>query len=155
MKPKRSASSATPTCRSPTTAERAIRMAKVKQKVSGGFRTPRYAAGYCRISGYLQSMALQGYNPLTAMDIALNGNAASMVEKPTKNNPNNQGQKQGASSYYICFFTVLFLRSPVIPHMWPNRHHSGAEQRVNIGIREAQFAHDFTGMLSLLRHIAP
>ena len=71
-------------------AERDIRMAKVKQKVSGCFRTATYAAAYCRISSYLQSMALQGYNPLSAIEIALNGNAASMVEKPLKNNPDNQ-----------------------------------------------------------------
>ena len=77
-------------------AERDIRMAKVKQKVSGCFRTPHYAAVYCRISGYLQSMACQGYNPLAAIEIALNGNAAGMVEKPTQNNPANQDQKQGS-----------------------------------------------------------
>ena len=76
-------------------AERDIRMAKVKQKVSGCFRTPRYADAYCRISSYLQSMALQGYNPLTAIEIALKGNAAIMVEKPLKNNPPDQEQKQG------------------------------------------------------------
>lgn len=61
-------------------AERDIRMAKVKQKVSGCFRTPKYAAAYCRISSYLQSMAYQGYNPLTAIEIALNGNAATMIK---------------------------------------------------------------------------
>ena len=71
-------------------AERDIRMAKVKQKVSGCFRTPRYAAAYCRISSYLQSMAAQGYNPLAAIEIALNGNAANMVEKPTRNNTADQ-----------------------------------------------------------------
>ena len=44
-------------------AERDLRMAKVKQKVSGCFRTRKYAEAYCRISSYLQSMANQGYNP--------------------------------------------------------------------------------------------
>ena len=58
-------------------AERDIRMAKVKQKVSGCFRTLRHAEAHCRISSYLQSMALQGYNPLAAIQIALNGNAAT------------------------------------------------------------------------------
>ena len=43
-------------------AERDLRMAKVKQKVSGCFRTRKYAEAYCRISSYLQSMANQGYN---------------------------------------------------------------------------------------------
>ena len=47
----------------PTTApERDLRMSKVKQKVSGCFRTPKYAEAYCRISSYLQSMVNQGYN---------------------------------------------------------------------------------------------
>ena len=76
-------------------AERDIRMAKVKQKVSGCFRTPRYAAAYCRLSSYLQSMTQQGYNPLSAIDIALKGDAASMVEKPLKNKPAKQEQDKG------------------------------------------------------------
>ncbi len=66
-------------------AERDIRMAKVKQKVSGCFRTTAYADTYCRISSYLQSMTLKGYNPLAAIEIALKGDAATMVEKPLKN----------------------------------------------------------------------
>ena len=70
-------------------AERDIRMAKVKQKVSGCFRNPEYAAAHCRISSYLQSMAHQGYNPLSAIQIALNGNAATMVGNQTRNNPDN------------------------------------------------------------------
>jgi len=44
-------------------AERDLRMAKVKQKVSGCFRTQLYAKAYCRISSYLQTMANKGYNP--------------------------------------------------------------------------------------------
>lgn len=70
-------------------------MAKVKQKVSGCFRTPKYAAAYCRISSYPQSMAYQGYNPLTAIEIALNGNAAAMIENTTQNNPEKELQTQG------------------------------------------------------------
>ena len=54
-------------------AERDLRMSKVKQKVSGCFRTRKYAEAYCRISSYLQSMANQGYNPLVAIQIALAG----------------------------------------------------------------------------------
>ncbi len=48
-------------------AERDIRMAKVKQRVSGSFRTPRHAEAHCRISSHLQSMAHQGCNPLAAI----------------------------------------------------------------------------------------
>jgi len=50
-------------------------MSKVKQKVSGCFRTIEYAQAYCRISSYLQSMANKGYNPLIAIQISLAGEA--------------------------------------------------------------------------------
>ena len=54
-------------------AERDLRMAKVKQKVSGCFRKERYAQAYCRISSYLQTMSNQGVNPLVAIQMALAG----------------------------------------------------------------------------------
>jgi len=54
-------------------AERDLRMAKVKQKVSGCFRRESYAKAYCRISSYLQTMANKGYNPLIAIQMALDG----------------------------------------------------------------------------------
>lgn len=54
-------------------AERDLRMAKVKQKVSGCFRTEIYAQAYCRISSYLQTMANKGHNPLIAIQMALAG----------------------------------------------------------------------------------
>jgi transposase len=54
-------------------AEQDIRMAKVKQKVSGCFRTELYAKAYCRISSYLQTMANKGHNPLIAIQMALSG----------------------------------------------------------------------------------
>ncbi|WP_404360868.1 IS66 family transposase [Methylotuvimicrobium sp. KM1] len=57
-------------------AEQDLRMAKVKQKVSGCFRAEEYAHAYCRISSYLQTMANRGYNPLIAIQMALAGNAA-------------------------------------------------------------------------------
>ena len=56
-------------------AERDLRMSKVKQKVSGCFRTKQYAEAYCRISSYLQTMANQGYNPPVAIQFALSGRA--------------------------------------------------------------------------------
>jgi hypothetical protein len=54
-------------------AERDLRMSKVKQKVSGCFRTIKYAQAYCRISSYLQTMANKGYNPLVAIQMAFSG----------------------------------------------------------------------------------
>ncbi len=53
--------------------ERDLRMAKVKQKVSGCFRTVKYAEAYCRISSYHQTMANKSYNPLIAIQMALAG----------------------------------------------------------------------------------
>jgi len=54
-------------------AERDLRMAKVKQKVSGCFRSEKYAHAYCRISSYLQTMANKGINPLIAIQMAFSG----------------------------------------------------------------------------------
>ena len=58
-------------------AERDLRMAKVKQKVSGCFRTAHYANAYCRISSYLQTMANKGVNPHIAIQMALSGQLES------------------------------------------------------------------------------
>lgn len=57
-------------------AEQDLRMAKVKQKVSGCFRTIEYAKAYCRISSYLQTMKNRGINPLIAINMALTGDIA-------------------------------------------------------------------------------
>jgi transposase len=54
-------------------AEQDLRMAKVKQKVSGFFRTLEYAQVYCRISSYLQTMKYRGVNPLIAIYMGLIG----------------------------------------------------------------------------------
>ena len=54
-------------------AERDLRMAKVKQKVSGCFRNNDYAHAYCRVSSFLQTMANKGYNPLIAIQMVLAG----------------------------------------------------------------------------------
>lgn len=59
-------------------AEQDLRMAKVKQKISGCFRAEEYAHAYCRISSYLQTMANQGYNPLIAIQMALAGSSTSI-----------------------------------------------------------------------------
>ena len=62
------------------TGEQKIRMAKVKIKVSGCFRTRLHAEAWCRISSYLSSMAALGCNPLVAIQIALAGKAADMIK---------------------------------------------------------------------------
>ena len=53
--------------------ERDLRMSKVKQKVSGCFRSVEYAHAYCRITSYLQTMAYKGVNPMIAIQMALAG----------------------------------------------------------------------------------
>ncbi len=63
------------------TGEQKIRMAKVKLKVSGCFRTQFHAEAWCRIPGYLISMAAQGYNPLVAIQIALAGDATKIIRE--------------------------------------------------------------------------
>jgi transposase len=60
-------------------AEQDLRMTKVKQKVSGCFRSELYAHAFCRISSYLQSMANQGYNPLIAIQFVLAGNIPELT----------------------------------------------------------------------------
>ncbi len=59
-------------------AERDLRMAKVKQKVSGCFRSEHYAQAFCRVSSYIQTMQNKGYNPLLAIQIAFAGQAADL-----------------------------------------------------------------------------
>lgn len=54
-------------------AEHDLRMAKVKQRVSGCFRVEVYVHIYCRISSYLQTIASKGYNPLLAIQRAMAG----------------------------------------------------------------------------------
>ncbi len=60
-------------------AERDIRMAKLKQKVSGCFRAPKHADAWCRISSCLKSMGCKGCNPMTAIQVALMSKAAETV----------------------------------------------------------------------------
>lgn len=55
-------------------AERDIRISKVKQKVSGCFRTLKYAQCFYRISSYLKTMRYKGYSSMQAIMLAYQGN---------------------------------------------------------------------------------
>ena len=61
-------------------AERKIRRAKGRMKVSGCFRTLLQAETWRRISSCPSSMAALGHDPLVANRIALAGNTADMIK---------------------------------------------------------------------------
>lgn len=54
-------------------AERDLRMMKVEQKISGGFRTPHGAATFCTIRGYLATARKQGRSALDALRDVFHG----------------------------------------------------------------------------------
>jgi transposase len=56
------------------TAEQAVRMPKVKQKISGGFRTAAGLETFCTIRSYLASLHKQGDNLFHALTLTFQGN---------------------------------------------------------------------------------
>lgn len=60
-------------------AERDLRMMKVQQKISGGFRAKAGADAFCRIRSYLASARKQGHNILTALLAVFQGHPLSLV----------------------------------------------------------------------------
>jgi transposase len=54
-------------------AEQAVRMPKVKQKISGGFRTQSGLDTFCTIRSYLATLHKQGANPFQALTAAFQG----------------------------------------------------------------------------------
>jgi len=54
-------------------AERDIRMTKVREKISGCFRTPLGAERFCRIRGYISTLRKQGMPILSALGQAIAG----------------------------------------------------------------------------------
>lgn len=55
------------------TAEQAVRMPKVKQKISGGFRTPAGLDTFCTIRSYLATLHKQGNNLFHALTLTFQG----------------------------------------------------------------------------------
>lgn len=55
-------------------AERDLRMMKLKQKISGGFRTEAGAQQFSRIRGYISTLKKQGLNVLEALKQVFLGN---------------------------------------------------------------------------------
>ena len=55
-------------------AERDLRMTKVREKISGCFRTTPGAERFCRIRGYISTLRKQGMPILAALGQAIMGN---------------------------------------------------------------------------------
>ena len=60
-------------------AERDLRMAKLKQKISGCFRSVGGAESFCRLRSYVSTMRKQGRNVLVALQAAVEGHPLSCI----------------------------------------------------------------------------
>ncbi|MCK9400535.1 MAG: transposase, partial [Bacteroidales bacterium] len=60
-------------------AERDLRMIKLKQKISGCFRTRKGAEVFCRIRSYISTIRKQGYNILDSIQLAIDGNPVDFL----------------------------------------------------------------------------
>ena len=65
-------------------AERGIRMIKVKQKVSGTFRTKEGADHFVRIMSYIGTMTKNGVDSYNAIKVALSGQAMRLLKTVTE-----------------------------------------------------------------------
>jgi transposase len=63
-------------------AERDIRMVKLKQKISGTFRSESGAQMFCRIRGYISTLRKQGFNVLDAFVSLFSGHPQSPISQP-------------------------------------------------------------------------
>jgi transposase len=63
-------------------AERDIRMVKLKQKISGTFRSESGAKMFCRIRGYISTLRKQGFNVLDAFISLFSGHPQSPIPQP-------------------------------------------------------------------------
>lgn len=63
-------------------AERDVRMMKLKQKISGSFRSEEGARQFCRIRGYLATLRKQGLNVLDALLDLFSGIPKSPLPQP-------------------------------------------------------------------------
>jgi len=57
-------------------------MMKLKQKISGSFRSPDGAKMFCRIRGYLSTLRKQGRNALDALIALFSGKPKAFLLQP-------------------------------------------------------------------------